>query len=569
MKGMLDRDTQPIRSSLSRDKRTLEMLYRKYWRLIYSLAYSILLNSHDAEDVSQEVFLRAIQNLKRIKARKFKQWLCITARNCAIDRIRERKRLLPIDIRGTARDEMLSPLDQNVQKYLDVRAEELYLMDVVRGRFYDIVREGLAILSGLDRQLVILHYFNDLSYKEIGKIVGISASNVGIRLHRARKRLREFFTEQGMGWGIREIMVRRFAKITPPRIGHRAIRLPNGRVLLVGGFGKKISISDFEPIVGAGVFDPETRRCGLVARMITPRLHSCEVIPFRDGRVLIAGGQTVGVSHTHTETVEIFDPRTYRFKQVGDLPVPLYGHRMTSLDDGTILLTGGAEGADRSALNIACLFDPETGKFIPISPMNVPRMYHTATKLKDGRVLIVGGVPGTGEAWGKAYMSAEIFDPDTRRFTMVGSMNFPRAFHEAVLLKNGNVLVAGGTKSSLAFDEKWRSVEVYDPKSGRFTLAGDMHQQRSDFTMSLLPSGRVVIIGGAKSDGNRYICLDGVELFDPLTNAFVQLPPLRYPRAFHTATVLSDGSLLVVGGTAIRDGEPLEDAEIIMPEGFP
>lgn len=552
--------------SLSRDERALETLYRKYWRLVYSLAYSILLNPHDAEDVSQEVFLRAIQNLKRVKAKGFKRWLCITARNCAIDRIRERDRLLFVDIRGTAGDEVSPPLDQDVQRYLDVKAEEVYLMDVARGRFHDIVREGLAILSELDRQLVILHYFSSLPYSEIGRIIGVSASSVGIRLHRARKRLRKFFAKQGIDQGIREIMIRRFTRITPPRMAHRAIRLPNGRVLLVGGLRREDPISTVEPIMGAGIFDPETRRCGLVARMITPRLHSCEAVPFGDGRILIAGGQTAGTSHT--ERVEIFDPRSNRFERAGDLPVPLYGHRMTPLNDGTVLLTGGAEGAHRPALNIACLFDPETGRFITISPMNVPRMYHTATRLKDGRVLIAGGVPGTGEAWGEAYMSAEIFDPDTRRFTMIGSMNFPRAFHEAVLLKNGNVLVAGGSKSSLAFDGKWESAEVYDPKSGRFTPVGDMHQQRSDFTMSLLPSGRVVVIGGVKSDGGRYICLDGVELFDPLSNGFVQLPPLRFPRAFHTATVLDNGSVLVVGGSAARDDVALEEAEIISPEKF-
>lgn len=546
--------------SLSKDKRTLETLYLKYWDLVYSLAYSILLNPHDAEDVSQEVFLRAIQNLKRIKAESFERWLRTTTRNCAIDRIRERKRLLLIDIRGRE-DKTPFPLDQGIQRYWDMKAEELYLMDMARGRFNDIVREGLAILSEIDRRLVILHYFNSLSYKEIGKIIGVSASNVGIRLYRARKRLMEFFAQQGIGRGMREIIARRFVRITPSRMAHTAVRLPSGRILFIGGSRKKNSASDAEPITSIGIFDPETHIYGLVAQTVISCFYR-EAVALKDGKVLIAGGRD-------TERVEIFDSRSHRFERVEDLPIPMYGHRMTLLNDGMVLLTGGAEGAHRPALNIAFLFDPETGRFTTISPMNVPRMYHTTTRLKDGRVLITGGVPGTGEAWGKAYASAEIFDPSVRRFIMTGSMNFPRAFHESVLLNDGKVLVAGGVGSSLALDRKLKSVEVYDPKSSEFTFVGNMRQQRSEFTMSLLPSGRVVIVGGLESDGNRYICLDGVELFNPLDNTFIQLPSLRYPRAFHTATVLDNGSVLIVGGTPTREDVPLEEAEIIFPEKFP
>ncbi len=151
---------------------------------------------------------------------------------------------------------------------------------------------------------------------------------------------------------------------------------------------------------------------------------------------------------------------------------PRADHTATLLPDGRVLIVGGT-GPGTSFLATAELFDPTTGTFTPTGSMSVPRESATATLLMDGRVLITGGHAGR-HADIKIYSSAEVFDPATGRFARVGDMSIPRHKHEAVLLKDGGVLVVGGS------DERddaglYNSAELFDPRTNSFSPAGDLH----------------------------------------------------------------------------------------------
>src|SRR6185312_8706597 len=84
------------------------------------------------------------------------------------------------------------------------------------------------------------------------------------------------------------------------------------------------------------------------------------------------------------------------------------------------------------------LYDPSTGTWSPTGSMNTGREFHTATLLKNGKVLVAGG-SNDGD-----LASAELYDPSTGIWSKTGSMGTGRAIHTASLLKNGKVLVAGG-----------------------------------------------------------------------------------------------------------------------------
>ena len=84
------------------------------------------------------------------------------------------------------------------------------------------------------------------------------------------------------------------------------------------------------------------------------------------------------------------------------------------------------------------------------------RSYHTATVLADGTVLVAGGYSGG------SLSSAEIYDPKSGTFSVTGSMAVSRYFHTATVLADGTVLVAGGSSGSGSL----ASAEIYDPKSG-------------------------------------------------------------------------------------------------------
>ena len=111
-----------------------------------------------------------------------------------------------------------------------------------------------------------------------------------------------------------------------------------------------------------------------------------------------------------------------------------------------------------------------TGTFASTGKMTVARAFHTATLLQDGRVLIAGGrVNAPNDYRGTVTASAELYDPATGTFATTGSMTVPRVWHSATLLPNGKVLIVG--RDWEAGDD--RTAELYDPATGRFTRTGD------------------------------------------------------------------------------------------------
>ena len=171
--------------------------------------------------------------------------------------------------------------------------------------------------------------------------------------------------------------------------------------------------------------------------------------------------------------------------------------------------------------------------------MTVARESHVAVALADGRVLIVGGHRGR-RAEMVLHASTEIFDPATRRFTRAGDMHVPRHKHDAVGLRDGQVLVTGGADRRDS-DGVYDSTEIFDPATGRFEFGPALRLARYKHAGSslLLPDGRVLIAGGA----------DRPEIYDPRRSEFSLVDadaPL--PGLFSAVAPLPSGGALVTGG---------------------
>jgi hypothetical protein len=130
------------------------------------------------------------------------------------------------------------------------------------------------------------------------------------------------------------------------------------------------------------------------------------------------------------------------------------------------------------------------------------------------------------------------------------SMHVERAYDTATLLKDGKVLVAGGMRNSSNSDNGLslgtNSCELYDPSTGSWSVTGSLHDGRFGHTATLLNDGKVLVVGGMISQ--RLGITPSCDLYDPETGSGDLTHSLNIPRYFHTATLLSDGKVLAAGG---------------------
>jgi hypothetical protein len=226
------------------------------------------------------------------------------------------------------------------------------------------------------------------------------------------------------------------------------------------------------------------------------------------------------------------------------------------LKDGRVLIVGGGE------TSTAELYDPATGKFSRTGSMAGIRYFHTATLLADGRVLIVGGrTAGPGAGLENDVASAELYDPATGKFRSTGSMARPREGHTATLLPDGRVLVAGGFSITSANGDTPSSAELYDPATGTFSPTGSMATGRIGHTATLLTNGLVLVAGGLTSDSKQSI--GSAELYDPAKGSFSQIGNLLQKCGAVSANLLADGRVLLLGSDTWASGPP--SAELYNP----
>ena len=319
--------------------------------------------------------------------------------------------------------------------------------------------------------------------------------------------------------------------------------------------------------------NPQGNRVEALA-MTTARANAA-AIRLRDGRVLICGGTATGEVGGVLSSAELYDPVARTFTPTGSMTVPRAGQTITMLRDGRVLLTGGVQNAGfRSELSSAEIYDPAAGTFSATGSMSVPREGHTATILRDGRVLIAGG----SDNGIHTLDSAEIFDPSSGTFSRTGHLHQPRVAHVAALLGTGKVLIAGGGRGGMPGGYiSYDTAEMYDPSTRSFSaVRAHMKSDRVGAAAVKLNDGRMLIVGGKSGrmmtsrlrNIASFTPLNTAEIFDPESGTFIRTGDMSAPHYLATATMLDNGDVLVVGGWTIRG--PLvvgmRDAEVYQPE---
>jgi hypothetical protein len=182
--------------------------------------------------------------------------------------------------------------------------------------------------------------------------------------------------------------------------------------------------------------------------------------------------------------------------------------------------------------------DPAGGASTPAAGLLQPRMSATAVTLPDGSVLAIGGW------WFGSPAGSERYDPASRTWSSsgpgVGAWDVP-----AVQLGDGRVFAVGGS----GWDQPTGEAGIFDPATDAWSRAADYPENVEMHSATLLADGRVLVLGGRSWLADYFFWYSPMaRVYDPGTNAWSDVAAMPQPRAGHLATGLRDGRVLVVGG---------------------
>lgn len=326
-----------------------------------------------------------------------------------------------------------------------------------------------------------------------------------------------------------------------PRFDHTATLLPSGNVLIAAGMARNGVI---EP--SAELYDPHTGRFTSAGKMLSPRGWGVSATLLNNGKVLFVGGGSASNCDVscYLATAELYDPPAHAFVSAGKMNVPRAGASIILLQNGDVLIVGGNEAAGGVGVASAELYHPATGAFSVTGSMHsdgAPLLM----LLKNGKVLALNG------------SDEELYDPASGRFTLTGHLAISRTKFGAALLPNGKLLIAGGQIGG-AWGPKTPTTGTYDLNSGAFTPGPEMSFARFKLRKAVVPldGGRILIAGGAEQP----------EIYDSASNSFRAAAGSRLDSYyFSTATRLSNGEVLIVGGYSRPGGAAVNHAWLYQP----
>lgn len=288
------------------------------------------------------------------------------------------------------------------------------------------------------------------------------------------------------------------ADMAENRALHTATLLKDGKVFVTGG-----SRLNGHSSVRFQRFDPVTEtwsrfidRDSLATIMDEGRMSHCATL-LPDGRVLITGGYE-SIHDEYEKTYEIYNPVTHLCK-MPDKPEPWMArrradHTATLLENGRVLVAGGFN-QDERYMPYCELYDPGTDTWSEADAMRTGRSMHRACRLVDGEVLVVGGAVAPS-----IYtVTCEVYDPVADQWSDIGIMKEVRYRHAAAQLSGTQVLVSGNRFS------KTTELCTIIKGSGSWVYRDDMFEYRCNHTMTAFSNGVVLIVGGTDEAAHKQL----------------------------------------------------------------
>jgi hypothetical protein len=268
----------------------------------------------------------------------------------------------------------------------------------------------------------------------------------------------------------------------------RPTQLDDGRIFFPCG-------STAESPIGGEIFDPATLTWKATVASPIGYVAAPAVETIKGTRALVVGlpGAT------------IYDASTDTWTKTGTPITPRRRPHLLRLTDNRVMMLAGFL-ADGTYLASAEIFDPVTGTFSAAGALSTPRQYFTEQLLSDGRVAVMGGSEMTDT--GAFLPTIEIFDPVTKTWSLGPKLLTPRLSVSSIRLKDGRVLIAGGT----GVDALLTSTEIFDPVSKLVLPAGNLGEGRATPALAFLNVARTRILAAGGYNGGASAAADVFEL---------------------------------------------------------
>jgi len=273
-----------------------------------------------------------------------------------------------------------------------------------------------------------------------------------------------------------------------------------------------------------------------------------------DGTVVIVGGQDA--AGNALASVELFVPGAATFSPISNHTVARKRAESASLPDVGLLIVGGLVDGDDSPVAAAEVFLEAQRQFVTIADSRLTGLTgHQVVTLPDGRALVTGGVSGATTLATALYVA--VMDDGTYKVSPAPTLAEPRSGHAATVAVGTPIVFGGYDANHVPLD----TVEAIDVGYSTSEIIARLRTPRAEATATVLPDGSILLVGGIGPDG---VPLADAELFNPITRSTEQID-LQYSRHGHSATLLPDGRVLIAGGN--RDGAPFDEVELFVP-GF-
>ena len=574
---MRTEDGYIVYECINGDKSAFALLIDKYKAAVFAIAYSKLLNFQDAEDITQEVFIKAYQKLNNLKHYdRFVVWLHSITNNLCKNLIRSRSRRPD---REYIEDQEPLMLDSpSIESYKDNLVNEL-------------IHDALNSLPEIYRQVLSLHYLGGMKDIEIAEFLGMSHTNVRQRLMKARTLLKEEIivmmntTFEGQklqaSFTFRIVEMVKHIKIQPIT---QMKGLPYGLSLATGLIITFLSLNPYIPQLSQlGVFSgsplpsemkvlkvgeipvdvvktseiailsnnkgkgkggepkqPDTQNAFMApnaeggewkqkADMPTARQTTGSDVV--NGKIYVIGGYKNGVAF---KTVEEYDPATDKWAKKADMPEIRLNLPVSSVN-GMIYAIGGFRGEKGLALSTVEAYDPIADKWIKKTDMPTAR-HSLSTSVVNGKIYAIGGCL----AWGASLSIVEEYDPIADKWTRKTDMPTAR-YCLATATVNEKIYAIGGCPGQGLLP----TVEEYDPVTDTWIKKADMPTIRFLGGISVV-NGKIYIIGGAPWD-RVAISLSIVEEYDPIADKWTRKTDMPTARSSCSSNTVG-GKIYTIGG---------------------